>query len=184
MAKQCPCCPNRSDQGLFEGDYCMPCARKKSKYPMVDTLFGRSFEHWHDVDNVMARYGIETAPQLRNKLQLLTEKPESRIEVYDAVNRDRLLGTIPKPSMQGRFVQMAVLPRMAVCDFRAVSYDEIAEVTYTKVTMEADIKRGPNPLDVKGVLTTHDKLNDLLKLRDFRLPGESEHQAEQRRYYS
>ena len=109
-------------------------------------------------------------------------KPE-RTEVYDAVNRDRLLGTIPKPDMRSSHVRMAAMPRMAVCDFRTVDYSEIMETTVRTVTMEANIKRGPNPLDVKGVLTTYDPLSDLLKLRDFRLPGESERAAEERRYY-
>jgi hypothetical protein len=37
---------------------------------------------------------------------------------------------------------------------------------------------------LKGVLATHDTLNDLMKVRDFRLPGETTEAADQRYWHT
>ncbi|WP_316172990.1 hypothetical protein [Bradyrhizobium sp. SZCCHNRI2049] len=148
--------------------------------PNSETMFGRSMVFWHEIAVTLDRHRIDTPASLDKKL---TEKANAgRVEVYDMGNGDRLLGTVPKPEFNGgRQLRMLCMPRALASYYspRATVPDTIET---TSITLECGVRRGPNPLDVRGVLSTAACLRDLMLVRDFRLPGESEWQAEQRRY--
>lgn len=122
--------------------------------------------------------GVQMCPHCLCNPCCSQQRYEVRVEVVDAVNTNRILGTLPKPDMKGGFdrLRMPCMGRPAL-DFRQVSFDEVMNVTY--VDCEARIIR-TGPLDAKGVLATHNTLEDLMKVRDFRLPGETAEAAARR----
>jgi hypothetical protein len=140
----------------------------------IDTFLGRDFAYWAQLDVLLQRNGIRDLEDLQQRI----EKPK-RVEVYDSVGNERLLGTMPKPDVRGPMYQTPVYPR-SVCDFRQVSYADV--MTVQVATFEAGVRKGPNPLDVTGVLRTGEPLAKLMQLDSFRLPGETRQQAERRRY--
>jgi hypothetical protein len=146
-------------------------------YPQTLTLLGQPVEYWQGVAGVMRANGIADAKQLAERLS--TSASPTRVDIYDSGNLERLLGSIKRPAFQGR------LFRMAACQpCRAVDYSSsMVHSTIETADFEVEIKRGPNPLDVRGVLSTHTPLKTLLTIDGFRLPGETAEKASQRRAY-
>jgi hypothetical protein len=146
----------------------------KPDYGRIDTFLGRDYSYWAELDILLQRNGVRDLADLKARI----EKPK-RVEVYDSISKERLLGTLPKPTVNAPFLQMPTYSR-GVCDFRQVSYDDIATVQVA--TFEVGVRKGKNLLDVSGVLRTGEPLAKLMQLSDFRLPGETRHDAERRHY--
>jgi hypothetical protein len=135
-----------------------------------------------EIAPVLHKHKITSASVLNKRLEEAAKTKEERVDVYDLGNSDRLLGSVPKPDWRGgRSLRVAAMGRLSVTSWPTDPCEE--SVSVTTVDFEASIKRGPNPLDVRGVLTTTAPLKHLLMLRDFRLPGETEEQAHVRSMY-
>lgn len=105
-----------------------------------------------------------------------------RVDIYDAVNTDRLLGSIPRPSgpVCGRAYEVALSPRTRVMlDVDPFTPVEIfcARFTYQMRSMD-------DGWSAVLVFLTDAPLSLLMTHPKFRLPGETERQAEERVYWS
>lgn len=138
---------------------------------------GKSAPYWAQIGSILDAYGIDCPSKLVEKLN--PKKTESRVDIYDAINMDRLLGSVPKPEWRGGYsLRVATYPGRATVSARP--WDD-PTLSLKTIDFTASIKRS-GPLDVEAILTTHDRLNDLMAIRDFRLPGESHAEAERRRW--
>jgi hypothetical protein len=109
--------------------------------------------------------------------------PERRIQVYDAVNKDRLLGSIPVPSMAaaGRHIVFPTMaPPMSLYD---AAREFSPSMRFDTVEMEVSHRYDATTWTAEFILVTSTPLNVLTRVRDFRLPGENEGQAADRRYW-
>lgn len=111
-----------------------------------------------------------------------------RVPVVDSKNHERVLGTIPAPSDEplGRFFKMAVCRNLVLARLSAHAMPEITHVTLDIVILGGQFE-GWKMVQQMG-LATSAKLEDLMMLSDFRLPGESaaeaRHREQARRYYA
>jgi hypothetical protein len=102
------------------------------------------------------------------------------LPVYDKGNKDRLLGYHPRWAANDPWHQYMVMPPLRACYSEpdlmqcSVSCSRIEFMRYTKISDDGW------KLDV--VLITDAPLQDLMMLRDFRLPGETAPEAEERRW--
>lgn len=139
------------------------------------TIMGYSGRVLADAAAVMDAHGIKTAKELNDKLGAVKNP---RIRVFDSINRSRLLGTIPRPDVEPRG------PRLMMVTTDPVSFrDEWRNTTVLDrriQTVEFNIVEDRKGWDVELVLTTSALLSDLVKLPEFRLPGETASQAKRR----
>lgn len=166
---------------------CMPYGAAPLE-PMASTLFGRSFDDWARIDHVMraSRARVQDVEYaLIGKRFGPPADPARDLEVYDAVNEKRHLGTII--GGRERFGQYAGGPGAAfrvaqpldaptVCYRSGDKFDSWAK-TYT---YEFRIGFKPDGWDQKAVLLTAAPLSQLRKLPYFRLPGETAEQHYER----
>ena len=104
-----------------------------------------------------------------------------RIDVYDAKNPERLLGSLPKPTTHSPVFHIAVLPRLQpVYEYKI---NEALDLRLDKITLERHAIYSNGGWDVEIAAITRTPLEILLRHPDFRLPGESEYGAEIRRRY-
>lgn len=103
------------------------------------------------------------------------------IPVYDAMNHDRLLGYHPRWSdsyderhfVGGKMPSVTCTPTpLPLC----------ASITLHQVSLRRIVKRSDNGWKAEVALVTSAPLEHLLMLREFRLPGEDEYEAEERRW--
>nr|WP_047575717.1 hypothetical protein [Methylobacterium sp. ZNC0032] len=144
--------------------------------PINIVLFGKDADHWAGVDQVMQAHGIETAKELNDKLG---RKKWPRIKVVDAGNTKRLLGSLPRPNVEPRGERL----RMAVSEPMTAYRDEFRMAmvhNYEVKTLDFTITELRSGWDIELTLTTSDTLERLLKLPEFRLPGETASQAKRR----
>lgn len=104
-----------------------------------------------------------------------------RVKIYDELNQDRLLGSLPRPAanLGARYY------RMQTCGpIRAVSFDEMTAIdtVYDIIEFTIGWRSSDDNWTMDAVFRTSAKLKHLMRLRDFRLPGESKSQAEYRWY--
>ena len=139
------------------------------------TIMGRSGNELADIAMVLDAHDIRGAKELNEKLG---REKHPRIEVFDNTNRDRLLGTISRPQEPPRGRELVfhftepVTPR--VMEMAPI---ERANRLNTIRFYAAHREKG---WDVSIVLETSTTLADLLKLPEFRLPGETASQAKRR----
>lgn len=105
-----------------------------------------------------------------------------RIDVYDAKNRDRLLGSVERPFIEhlGPRLRMAAAERPRV--WNVTSDPPLHEFQFHSVEFERQTRYTNNGWAAEVVLTTDAELRLLMKLETFRLPGETPAQARQRWY--
>lgn len=156
-----------------------------TKYITVGTLLGRDISDWARIEDAMqcARVDVREACNRINP-----NKQTARLEVFDNSNRSRLLGTMQVPDMdvmRGPVIRMCVPQRVtASCVEYGLDIDR-----RTVSTVDFFWEYGKH--EVKGwqrvstaVLYTSAKLEDLMKLEAFRLPGETYGQQQQQRLYN
>jgi hypothetical protein len=139
---------------------------------MFDHFLGKPAAFWYQVHNTLEANKLLDLAKLEARL---AATDDSRIEVRDAKNPERLLGSIPRPAWSPamRFIRMSVMQPMSI---RAYSYNDPLPEDLRVTTVSLGLAfRGYTPY-----LGTSDELNLLVGLRDFRLPGESEMQAAER----
>lgn len=146
---------------------------------MHGMLFGRTFDDWRYIDTVMQAHDIKTPKQLNERLG----PAASRVNVYDSRNPDRLLGSVARPTTPANGCdryRLSVMPRMP--RLMSTSVGPETELRYTTIDFAYDHRASPDKWTVEAILTTSATLNDLMKLREFRLPGETNQHAEHRQY--
>jgi len=135
--------------------------------------------------HVAAKFGITTPTELARVLSKLRAPPT--IEIRDHKNHDRLLGTIPLEGVKGfvasnlthfrfNFIPHTA-PRLRPYSDHEPCLDPIAVVT---LSFRKEWVGGH--LEKHVVLVTDAGLGLLLQWKDFRLPGETEEQAEHRHW--
>ncbi|ESY42023.1 hypothetical protein X747_14595 [Mesorhizobium sp. LNJC384A00] len=113
-----------------------------------------------------------------------------RVNVYDSINPKRLLGTIctsvlPFGSNGHEHCRMAVCSPAPYCYYRDVpiSFDAtVHTVTFTR-RKAADEVPGTHGWQRQDAVSTDAPLNHLVTIRSFRLPDESDRQADIRNRY-
>lgn len=106
------------------------------------------------------------------------------VEVYDSRNPERLLGTMvnqPDRRPDHRYHVFAAMVPPLGSPF--ANYVASVDVSVRQVALEFGFRRSEDGWDQLGIYTTSASLEDLLGIREFRLPGESEHQAQHRHYF-
>lgn len=119
------------------------------------------------------------------------------LEVYDSVNKNRLLGTIKAPnSIPGCRYEVAVMEPMDLGDYVADTLSgRLTSPPTQKVTFNVERRSKSDAEQVTAfrrrivteewtVLETSASLDTLMKLEHFYLPGESKREAQKRRYFS
>jgi hypothetical protein len=105
-----------------------------------------------------------------------------RVEIRDAKNHERLLGSVERPRGRsprldgGDCYNMAILPPRTVTSF----YDAAAMPSEIQLKY---VRFGFRAFDWKVVMITDAPLTDLMQLEGFRLPGETDDQAAYRHYH-
>jgi hypothetical protein len=104
------------------------------------------------------------------------------VPVYDKGNKDRLLGYHPRWAANDPWRRFMAMPPLRVT---AYPYDNDlmqCSVDCRSVEFMRYSKIHEDGWRIEIVLITDATLQDLMMLRDFRLPGESPRAAEERRY--
>lgn len=144
---------------------------------------GRSFGEWKQFATVLEAHDIHFPRQLNERLGRKTQ-PEPRIDIFDRTNRARLLGSLPRGMMpctpaMGHCVNFATMPKM--CGSHPVSGP--VGMNIERVSMEWE-RVQIDAWTLGFVLLTGAPLAALMKLREFRLPGETDMQANERHFYA
>jgi hypothetical protein len=104
------------------------------------------------------------------------------VPVYDKSNKDRLLGYHPRWAANDPWRNFVAMPPMRV----TAAYDPNdlmqCSVDYRRVELMRYSKIHEDGWRIEVVLITDATLQDLMMLRDFRLPGENPGEAEERRF--
>jgi hypothetical protein len=102
------------------------------------------------------------------------------LPVYDSINKERLLGHHPRwpgPEPYYRFAAMHMLSA------RCFDINKVPEIcpSVRYVEFRRDYRYSENGWKVEPILLTYAPLSDLMLLRDFTLPDETERAAYERR---
>ena len=123
-------------------------------------------------------------------------KNERTLEVYDSINKGRLLGHLEvRQEIYGYRYEVLVMPSMSIGMYVAMSLDTACDVRVEKVSFDVSPRsksnsRSTGPFsrqivsDEWKVLETSATLETLMKMDCFTLPGEDGRVAEERRYMS
>jgi len=147
------------------------------------SFYGRPDTEWAEINSVLENHGIRDAKALGRELNRKANAhvPEVRIEVVDQVNLNRTLGYLTKrPDRCTPTVEFAVM--QPVSSLYLMEPDELISRSVSTIRFKVDRKVYDNGWRIEVVLTTDAKLDELLKLDCFMLPGETPRQAEERRY--
>ncbi len=138
-------------------------------------LDGKPIAHYIGLNDVLEAHGIADAKALNDRLGALKWP---RINVFDSHNRDRLLGSISRPECDPRGRELVfhytepVTPRWV---------EKLPSALQSQLnTIRFYVAHRQKGWDVSVVLETSETLDQLLKLPEFRLPGESAPQAKRR----
>lgn len=152
---------------------------------MVTVFMGRKAEDWAAIDDVMRSHDIPNGVALGARLKPPKSKRDpmdGRVLVVDSKNPERVLGSIPRPGGNsprldgGDRYRMALMGRLATCfepDFSPMSQQSISYIDF-----------GFRAVNWTVVLTTGAPLDQLVQIKDFRLPGEDAEQAYTRQMYA
>lgn len=156
--------------------------------PYRRTYLGRTEGFWFDTMKAMEKHNVRNPQELRKRLETADaadkKKPdpmEGRVLVVDRKNPDRVLGSIPRPRGDspkldgGDRYRMVTMSRLSVYDFNPTAPIE-ASVSYVDFGFRA--------VNWTVVLTTDASLDLLVKIEDFRLPGEDAEQVHVRQMYA
>lgn len=108
---------------------------------------------------------------------------DTRVLVRDSINRERVLGTLPRLAIRdrGRYLRMAVMPKMpSILD---KPEDIPVVVDFRTVDLRLDYTTYEDGWRQKLEYFTNAPLDDLMNVRDFQLPGENAEAAYRRTYY-
>lgn len=149
-----------------------------------DRFFGRTGREWADIGQVMEERKLKTAGDLRSALSI----PEQMVEVRDAKNRERLLGFLPREMFGPRFTDrgdrlgIAVMPPCPVGPSKTFSHLAMDRLDTHTIQLSIGYRETDSGWSRTVEFTTEAPLGVLLWLREFRLPGESRDEAEERAY--
>ena len=155
-------------------------------------FLGKPEGHWRDVDAALARFNIKSAGQLMDVILARQRaaaaapppSPNGDLSVYDAGNTQRLLGTIRdgKRHFAGYSTTQSfkVAAHHHVAPPRHPAHFDYTAPTVDTAEFQLDWKQ--DGWDKIAVLTTRTALKVLLNVEGFRLPGERDHAAAERRY--
>lgn len=105
------------------------------------------------------------------------------LNVYDSVNRNRLLGTHPRwAEREYDCKRYATALPMHMWDF-SMSPGSVNSISVEHVTLQRSVITSPDGWDAEVALVTYDPLVLLMRLRDFRLPGEDAYHHAKRAGY-
>jgi hypothetical protein len=137
-----------------------------------------------EIAPVLHRHKITSASQLDRRLTAPAPKPdpmEGRALVVDSKNPDRILGSIERPrgaspKLDGGDCWNVMVPQ-------PVTAGPMEPYEYMAMPSPLVVRFGFRCADWKVVLSTDAKLDLLLKIEHFRLPGETAEQAHVRSMY-
>lgn len=112
-------------------------------------------------------------------------KADDKIAVYDNGNVDRLLGYLterPVANLRGRYVSVCVAPQMATAMYHVNEDFSAASFNVSRVDFTYAYKLSADGYTQNAVFRTDAKLETLMDIRTFVLPGESYDAAKRRRY--
>lgn len=109
----------------------------------------------------------------------------NRIEVVDAENHNRLLGTLPRvmfKETRDRY-RVAIRPRMPVIPFTdpLLAYTFLCELDVRSVEFARETRYSERGWKAEVILVTNAGIEELMAIEEFRLPYESYDEARQRR---
>ncbi|RTL93864.1 hypothetical protein EJV44_15430 [Ancylobacter aquaticus] len=121
---------------------------------------------------------------LKNAKQLEAAMPPERLEVVDAENPKRVLGTVHRQAvpLHSPRVRLAVLGGL----FASSPYERVIAPTADISSADFEVAYQPHSGGALRVaqLRTSTSLDTLMGIRDFRLPGETARRAKERLYRS
>lgn len=147
----------------------------------MDSFLGRAFSYWAKVAAILDNNAIDTPEDLEQALDPWPKK----IPVFDSKNKSRLLGhvhEIRRTNLRhGNSIKMA----LALPVYRPLTpwEDDLNSVSMKAVEFSID-KETKDGWVYTPVFLTSSPLDDLMKLRQFTLPGETRKQADERLYRS
>jgi hypothetical protein len=158
-----------------------------TKHTTTDSFMGRSFDEWRQIDQTLNQVGIKDGKEL---LKVLTKTPKKGTQngfaVFDIHNSSRLLGywasTVPASCIRSGHFRVAVPEKLPI---RVVSDYEFADTMRSEV-VEFMTHLGAITDYGFAQLTFHTaaKLETLMKVPAFWLPGENDAQKRAREHYS
>jgi hypothetical protein len=109
-----------------------------------------------------------------------------RVEVYDRRNPERLLGTLPRPDVpaNGGPISVAVMPRFSPFYDEPLRPLAPAHYAHKVLHFQPDKRYSEGGWKIDVAVTTDAPLDDLMRLQDFRLPGEDARAARMRRDFA
>lgn len=129
-----------------------------------------------ELRRIMEERGYRTISALEAAL------PPERLEVVDAENPKRLLGTVHRQAvpLHSPRVRVAVLGRL----FASAPYERVIAPTADISSADFEVAYQPHSGGALKVaqLRTSASLGTLMDIRDFRLPGETARRAKERLY--
>lgn len=137
---------------------------------MIDMLFGRAFSYWAKVKAILDEHAIDTPEELEQALDPWPKK----IPVLDSKNKSRVLGHLHDIRRSNLRTGTSLRMALALPVYRPVTpwENDLSSVSMKTVEFSID-KETKDGWVYTPVLTTSSPLDDLMKLRQFTLPGET-----------
>jgi hypothetical protein len=149
---------------------------------MIDTFIGRPVSDWLDIDRFLQSNNIKNAAELADRLGM-KEAISRTLRVVDSKNHKRILGhLLIRPHLDIRKdneLRVAVSPSLRR-GYRETVMPYDLGVNVLRLRIERETFDGG--WTYTPYLTTDDPLDQLMLVDDFRLPGETPRQADERRY--
>ena len=147
----------------------------------MNQLFGKSFDHWAEVDEAMRRFDIKTAAQLRERLGKPKDPKADWVPIYDKVNKHRLLGFyMQRPIVKGGRSYLVEALTVPFSPYDSIITNPAFDFQVNRVELEFDWRQDPANYTAQMVFITESPLKTLLRIEHFALPGESREQVRER----
>lgn len=104
----------------------------------------------------------------------------TRLNVYDSVNRERLLGTHPRWSGPHENYRFACYRQLGPVTSTMRDGWLTDEITIDHVDLQRIVKVSKDGWEAEVCFVTYSGLKDLMCLSDFRLPGEGDYEHRKR----
>jgi hypothetical protein len=158
-----------------------------TKRNTTDSFMGRSFDEWSQIDTALKQVNIKDGKELLQVLTKMSKKgTQNGFAIFDMHNSSRLLGywasTVPASCMRSGHFRVAVHEKFPI---RMVSDYDFADTMKTEI-VEFTTHLGSITDYGFAQLTFHTvaKLETLMKVPAFWLPGENDAQKRAREHYS